>query len=312
MNRHAIAKFRALWFGGLGLVCGLWTMPLCAETDNSGSVTVTAQREMEQLRNEVDSFVSSAITRPYGDDSLVRWDHPVCPLVAGMSRQAGEFFLTRLSQIARDAKVPLGSETCKPNLFVIVAKNPEKFLRLWWHHNPRLFNTRFGVAPVKRFIEYPRPVRVWYNAAAIGGDNGVVFNDLFTGLLVMSMAPGVGMVDYPVFTGPSILGSRITYTVVRNITSAIVVVDPAQVGQLSIGQLVDYVGLVGMAEINLDKDLGAAPTILKVFTASEVAPPPEMTAWDRAMLQSLYTTPQRNRMQLSQMQTATLKLIAAR
>jgi hypothetical protein len=37
-----------------------------------------------------------------------------------------------------------------------------------------------------------------------------------------------------------------------------------------------------------------------------------MTAWDRAMLQALYTTPQRSKVQLSQMETATLKLIAAR
>jgi hypothetical protein len=305
MNRPAFAKFRAAGIGGLSLAFTLSALPLLADTP---AVTVTAPRELEQLRNEVDTFVSSAITRPYGDDSLLRWDHPVCPLVAGLNREAGEFVLLRLSQIARSAHAPLGSETCKPNLFVIVAKNPEKFLRLWWHHNPRLFNTRFGVAPVKHFIETPRPVRVWYNAGTTGGDNGVVLANL----LATSTDPGGGLVDYPVFFGPSILGSRITRTVVRNINSAIVVVDPAQVSRLNIGQLVDYIGLVALAEINLDRDVGEAPTILKVFAATNIPPPPEMTAWDRALLQSLYTTPQRNRMQLSQMETATLKLLAAR
>ena len=156
MNRPAIAKLRAVGIGGLSLAFTLGALPLLADTP---AVTVTAPRELEQLRNEVDTFVSSAITRPYGDDSLLRWDHPLCPLVAGMPRAAGEFALLRLSQIARSAHAPLDSETCKPNLFVIVAKNPEKFLRLWWRHDPRLFNTRFGVAPVRHFIEYPRPVR---------------------------------------------------------------------------------------------------------------------------------------------------------
>jgi len=305
MNRQAFGKFRTAWLGGLSLACTLSTMPLLADTP---AVTVTATREMDQLRQEVDSFVSSAITRPYGDDSLLRWDHPVCPLVAGLRREVGEFVLLRLSQIARAAHAPLGPENCKPNLLVIVAENPEKFLRLWWRHNPRLFNTRFGVAPVKHFIETPRPVRVWYNAGITGGDNGVLLGDL----LALSTDPGGGFVDYPVFKGPSTLGSRTTLTVVRNITSAIVVVDPAQVSKLNIGQLVDYIGLVGLAEINLDKDLGEAPTILKVFAASETTPPPEMTVWDKAMLQSLYTTPQRSRVQLSQMQTATLKLVVAR
>ncbi len=305
MNRPAIAKFRVAGIGGLSLAFTLGALPLLADTP---AVTVTAPRELEQLRNEVDTFVSSAITRPYGDDSLLRWDQPVCPLVAGMPRAAGEFALLRLSQIARSAHVPLGSETCRPNLFVIVAQNPERFLRLWWRHDPRLFNTRFGVAPVKRFIEYSRPVRVWYNAAVTGGDNGVVLGNL----LATSTDPGGGLVDYPVFAGPSILGSRITRTVVQNISSAIVVVDLAQVSKLNIGQLVDYIGLVGLAEINLDKDVGEAPTILKVFSATNIPPPPEMTVWDKALLQSLYTTPQRNRMQLSQMETATLKLLAAR
>jgi hypothetical protein len=305
MNRQTIEKFRAAGIGGLSLAFSLCAMPLLADTP---AVTVIAPREMEQLRNEVDTFVSSAITRPYSGDSLLRWDHPVCPLVAGMTRQAGEFVLARLSQIARSAHAPLGSETCKPNLFVIVANNPEKFMRLWWRHNPRLFNTREGVAPVKRFIETPRPVRVWYNAGIIGGDNGVVLADL----LAMSTDPGGGLVDYPVFRGPSTLGSRITYTVVRAISSAIVVIDPAQVSKLNIGQLVDYIGVVGLAEINLDSDLGEAPTILKVFSAANIQPPSEMTVWDKAMLQSLYTTPQRSRVQLSQMETATLKLIAGR
>jgi hypothetical protein len=87
---------------------------------------------------------------------------------------------------------------------------------------------------------------------------------------------------------------------VRHIESAIVVVDPAQVSKLSIGQLVNYIGLVGLVKINLDRDLGVAPSILKVLAVSEAAPRPlEMTVWDKALLQSLYNTPQNNRMQLS-------------
>lgn len=305
MNQPAIAKFRAAGIGGLSLAFGLFAQTLFADTP---AVTVTAPREMEHLKSEVDTFVSSAITRPYGGDSLLRWDHPICPLVAGLNRQVGEFVLLRLSQIARSAHAPLGSETCKPNLYVIVASNPERFLKLWWRHDPRLFYTREGVAPVKRFIETSRPVRVWYNASISGGDNGVVLSNL----LAISTDPRGGLVDYPIFAGPSILGSRTSFTVVRNISSALVVVDPAQVSRLNIGQLVDYIGLVGLAEINLDQDVGEAPTILKVFAAANTPPPAEMTVWDKALLQSLYTTPQRSRVQLSQMETATLKLLAAR
>ena len=101
---------------------------------------------------------------------------------------------------------------------------------------------------------------------------------------------GMGKLDYPVVMRPSTLGSRLTFPVVRNIDSAIVVVDPLQIGKVNFGQLV---------------------TILKVFNASETAPPMEMTFWDRALLRSIYSTPQKDRMQLSKIETAALREIAS-
>jgi hypothetical protein len=48
-----------------------------------------------------------------------------------------------------------------------------------------------------------------------------------------------------------------------------------------------------------------------LFRASEDTRPKEMTVWDKALLHALYTTPQKNRMQLSEMQTAALNDIAS-
>src|ERR1700675_2279596 len=115
MNNRTFARFRAAWFGTLSLGFTLCAIPLYADT--SGSVTVTAPREMEQLRQEVDTFVSSAIARPYSRESLLRWDHAMCPLVAGMNHEAGEFVLLRLSQIARAPRAPLGWGARKTHLF---------------------------------------------------------------------------------------------------------------------------------------------------------------------------------------------------
>ncbi len=269
-------------------------------------VTIEAQREREKLKHDVDVFVTSAIVRSF-DDSFMRWNQPVCPLVAGLNREEGEYVLHRLSDIARSVHAPLGRESCKPNFFVIVARNPSVFLKLWWRRNPGLFDTRFGIAPVKRFIETPRPIRVWYNAEFADADDGVAF----TSLLAQSTVLGMGALDYPTFVEPSTLGSRLTYPVVRNIDTAIVVVDPMQVDKLNFGQLVDYIGLVGLAQINLDKDLGQVPSILKVFNASDASSPLEMTSWDKALLLALYSTPQRERMQLSKMETVALKVIAS-
>jgi hypothetical protein len=202
---------KAACLGVICLILAVLALPLRA--DSPGSVTVIAPRDQQKLKEDVDTFVSSAIVRPNGE-SLLRWNHPMCALAgeldreAGeLDREAGELVLTRPSQIAGSGNAPLGSETCKPNFFVIVAKNPESFLRLWWRRNPRLFDTRHGIVPAKRFIETPRPVRVWYNAGFSGGEDGALFN----GMLAESSAVSGAFRDYPVFASPSGLGSRITY-----------------------------------------------------------------------------------------------------
>lgn len=305
MDVTTVGTHPSCWIAAVLLV--LANISGAARADSLDQITVQAQRDREKLKHDVNDFVSSAIVKSR-DESLMRWDHPVCPLVAGLDREPAEFVLHRLSDIARSAHVPLGKESCKPNLFVIVAQNPATFLKLVWRRKPRLFDTTHGIVQVKRFIETSRPVRVWYNASDIDLDGGVAF----TAALAESAGIGMGMVDYPIHVSPSGFGSRLTTPVVRNIDSAIIVVDPKQVHVLNIGQLVDYVALIGLAQIDLDKDLGQAPSILKVFKASETSPPLEMTIWDRALLHALYSTPQRSVVQLSEMQTAALRDITAK
>jgi hypothetical protein len=273
--------------------------------DSLDSMTVQAQRNNKKLKHDVEVFVSAAIVKSY-DESLMRWDHPVCPLVAGLGLDLGEFALHRFSDIARAAHVPLGKETCKPNFIIIVVEHSSTFLKILWRHNPRLFNTDHGIAPVRRFIDSSRPIKVWYNAADIGADGGAEF----TSALAENAGIGMGTVDYPVHVSPSGMGSRLTRQVVKNIETAMVIADANQIRSLNIGQLVDYIALIGLAQINLDKELGQTPSILQLFKPAEASSPLEMTAWDRALLLALYSTSQRNVMQLSEMETVMLREIS--
>ena len=279
-----------------------------ARADSIPTVTVESSRAAKQLRHDVDVFVSSAITKSW-DESLMRWNQPICPLVAGFNRPMAEFLLLRISNLARSVHAPLDGEKCRPNLFVLVAQNPTVFLKLLWRHNPRMFDTRNGIEAAKRFIETPRPIRAWYNANEMTADNTSA--SAFTSILAQSA--GTADVDYPVFVQPSSIGSRLTHGVVRNLSNVIVVIDPAQINKLNVGQLADYVGLISLAQIDLDKNLGEAqaPSILKVFNPDETTAPLEMTEWDRALLSALYATSQKSRLQLSEMEDAVFKEISA-
>jgi hypothetical protein len=284
----------------------LTSLPTSIRADSVDSITVEAQRDRAKLEREVNKFISTAIVQPrrYGE-SLWRWKDKVCPLVAGLNKQQGEFVLARISQIANTADAPLGAETCKPNLYVIVTPDPELLLKQWWRREVDLFDGEAGLT-VRRFLETPRPIRVWYSASTVGAD-GQFFIRLLDATSNRAKAfgerPVIRMHEPP---------SRLKLTATRNIFSVIVVVDSTKIGNINFRQLTDYIGLVGLAQINFDKQLGDAPTILRLFENSQETRPEEMTVWDKALLRGLYSTSQTNVMQLSQIQTSALKDIASK
>jgi hypothetical protein len=273
--------------------------------DSINTITVEAQRNREKLEREVNKFVSSTIVPPSRyDQSLWRWNDKVCPLVAGLNKEQGEFVLARLSEIAKTAGAPLGAETCKPNLYVIVTSAPELLLKQWWRRDVDLFDGESGPT-VKRFLETPRPIRVWYSAGTVGVDG-----QFFIGLLDATSIRAKPSGKAPWVRVPPQAATRLKLTATRNISSVIVVVDSTKIGNINFGQLTDYIGLVGLAQINFKKQPDDVPTILRLFESSGESRPPEMSAWDRALLHALYSTSQTNIMQISQMQTAALKDIA--
>ena len=184
---------------------------------------------------------------------------------------------------------------------MVVASDPALLLRTWWKRSPDLFGGEQG-AVVKRFLDRPRPIRVWYSADTEGADGNFVI-----GMLNATSIRAHPLNEAVVNVRPSFLGSRITLSATRNIYSVIVVVDSNKVGGLDLSQLADYIGVIGLAQINLDKQLGDAPTILKLFTAPEDARPAAMSDWDRALLHALYSTKQTERMQTSQVESVALR-----
>jgi hypothetical protein len=274
-----------------------------ASADSLDQITVQSQRDRGKLRQEVNAFVSAAIVRSHSDSSLERWTYvEVCPQVSGLNEAQGEFIVTRLSQIARAAGVPLAGEKCKPNFFIIVTAQPEPFLRNM-SQGHGFFAGEKG-PELDQFIATPRPVRVWRSIGLTSIDGANHFK-AHGEKYYKDEAPSNQM--------PSQYGSRLNVsTVTRDILSALVVVDAAKVRDLSFGQLADFIAMASFAQVDLDRDLTDTPTILNLFRAIPEGRPAEMTLWDKALLHALYSTAQRNKMQLSEMQTIAFQEIAAK
>jgi hypothetical protein len=96
---------------------------------------VSIQAGREAIAPRVHAFVGEALYLE-NDEAPARWNTPVCPSVAGLSRDEGEFVVTRLSQIARTAGVPLAGEQCS---------------RVWYNSSPGSRERRNGDEPSDAF-----------------------------------------------------------------------------------------------------------------------------------------------------------------
>jgi hypothetical protein len=267
------------------------------------SITVQGKKERAKIQKDVDRFVSSAVMH-YWDRPLLRWNTPVCPLVAGLPREQGEFILRRLSQVMRTAGAPLGPQTCKANFLVLVTSAPEELLEKLLRKRPGMFDLHDGMGTVKHFLRTERPVRVWYNWE-YGSDNATAFAT--AAAITGSSSPSGAVGDYPVLPSSN---SRLSYSSSRSIDTAIIAVDIPRMKGVNLGQLSDYVAMVGLAEINMDKEIDNAPSVLRLFSEAGGAPAEGMSLWDQALLRSLYGTRPENVNQTSNMETQMLDSIA--
>jgi hypothetical protein len=288
--------------------------PSAAGEQGLPKVTIQGKR---LLRRQVNQFLDSVITPPPTHESLLRWNRPICPLVVGLPRKWGEFILAGISQAARDARAPLAGSHCQPNLFVVVSPDPHRVLDDWLSHHPKI-NTPHGIEPLNEFLHSTRPVRVWYNSEAgcAGGVSqpGSAAARSSIGLPYPGMGNAVGAGNPSGAMGPTYcddsIDTHLKFGDVRSIGYAIVVVDMTQLHPLhvTLGQLAGYVSLVGLADVQTDAAGGGVPTILRLFHDTD--PPRGLTAWDRALLYSLYNTSQEGKLQLTDMEVSMVRKMA--
>lgn len=267
-------------------------------------ITVEARRERALLEREVSTYVSAITVAPF-QESLARWRNAICPLVAGLPRDHGEFILKRVSQIAGDAGVPLAPERCRGNFYVVVTANPEALLQAWMKRDASMLRDAGGMK-LRGFLKSSAPIRVWYNADLETAEGLPLTGD------ATSLAPTGRSTVQPLAGVPNnthALGFRLAHDEVRDLTSVIVLIDSTRAKGISFGQLADYVALIGMAELRLDAKVGEAPTILRLFSASGT-PPAGLTPWDQSFLKALYHTEQTDKMQLSEIKISIVRDVA--
>jgi hypothetical protein len=272
-------------------------------TSPSALPQVTIEADRQALDRQLHAFIAKVTGAPVGSgDYLELWEAPICLIVAGLPK--GEFVFTRLTETFKSAGARLGRPGCQPNFYIIGTTRPEEVLASMRRRDPRVFRGA-GMMEVKRFIDTPRPVRVWYNEELGNGDGDVstpgpnTYSSLSPG---SSMSGAMGAVaslgalpDVP--TTEHGTASRLTENAVHNLTGVIEIVDMSRLEGVEWGALADYIAFIGLTNIRLDTDLGDMPTILRLFSARAELRPSSLSEWDTAFLKALYHTLHKSRNQ---------------
>lgn len=284
----ACREFRVRWCGAAALGLVLAVLGGAAGAQETPVEGLTVQGRAAPLDDRVHAYVRAAAVKEFGE-SLVRWRRKLCPLVAGLPKDQGEYVLARVSQVAMQAGAPLADADCKPNVYVVVTHDPKALLEAWKKRDSNLFGHELPQR-VARFIAADRPVRVWHNWAFehwAGADLG----DLPKRRRQQpeGQNPNEGRLE----------NSRILSSVVRNDWGAVIVVDAARTRDLSVGQLADFIAMTTLGEFDADAPLDEAPTILRLFQATGADRPTGLSDWDLALLKALYGTEQQAKLQPS-------------
>lgn len=294
-------------------------------------ITIEAKRRLKQ---QVDRFVTSVVVRPVWRESLVRWNVPVCPLVQGLPGSFDAFIRTRITQIARSADVPLAGRHCSANFYVFVTDRPELLLKELWAHNPRMFEHGREPGGVERFLHSRHPVRVWYNTALRCRESNAAAarrrqrramqgrpreqsvasipkNPFFSsyrppGSVSMRRIADEELPAPRLRYKPSRYECSSIHLPISSMSSVIVVGDLKRMKRVSTRAFADYVAMIGLADVRLNHNAGATPTILRLFRRPR-RPPRGLSRWDRALLHSLYSTRQSSATQVEEIEAAIVR-----
>jgi hypothetical protein len=258
------------------------------------TITVEAAPHREAVERQVKAFVAQIAATPY-ESSLARWQTvvPMCPLVAGLSREDGEFILARVSKIATAAGAPVAPEHCKPNLYIVVSANPDALLKAWNKRDVWMFGDEpeQGGTKIRKFLDSKSPIRVWYDAE-LYSDEGTPIGNTEGRANLRARA------------------TRIVFNETRDLTSALIMVDGPRARGVNFGQLASYVAMIGLAKIRAEADVADGLTILQLFSRAENQRPAGLSTWDEAFLKALYHTEHTDKQQLAEIKSVMVQEIA--
>ena len=190
---------------------------------------------------------------------IARWDGYVCPTVVGLQSDEAQFMEQRILDIGHSAHLRPWGSGCTTSFIVVFTPDAGAFAAALVREYPVSLRTD-GEASLKAFLNSVSPVR-WISVSNECGGSGC---------------------ELP--------NSRLLKSTKPTLQAMVVVVDASRVGGYSIGELSDYVALVGLTNPKASANQ-PLQSILSMFNTPRAPGTQfELTAYDKAFLSGVYDT----------------------
>ncbi len=266
-------------------------------------IVVQGDRDRDAARE----FVNRLAAPPRGR-GLARWRGPLCAGTVNLRASVAQPILDRLGDTARQLGIETGSPGCSPNLVIIFTDEGAVTANRMVEEDPRLF--RVGVSgfdrgseALARFRTSDAPVRWWALSMPVdpvtGERQARAPGDVGGASIPANVAEALGCpggcstIDSVLGAAPissSTTASRLTATTVDALYKVIIIVDTSKIGQVSTIGLADYISMVGFAQVSDEASFDGSDTVLNLFSGG----PSEITDWDIAFLEALYSAQNRS------------------
>lgn len=208
------------------------------------------------------------------DEPMPRFEDAICPGVAGLSVDAAEYMVGRIRQNAEALGRRMApADSCKPNIIVAFVTNGQSIIEAMNRDGAYVFS---DLAKGERdaLLSDSGPAHVVSRVVARTRDGQPVY--------------GEANLTSPPQAYMWMAHSKIYTATQRNIVHALVLIDQAAMRGMSIEQLADYVTIRAFVNRPPAPGKTGADSILALFTSPANARPAGLTAYDRALLDTLY------------------------
>ncbi len=237
----------------------------------------------ERLQEMVRSFVGEVAVAPGSEHQIARWDHKICPLVAGLPARQLQYMADRIAQRAHQVGLEAEGPGCKANILVFVTPDAsrlagsivDEFRTLVGYYSENGIAT-LGRGPLEDFAGSSAPVRWWHVNQTVSADGQELGGE--------TAGSGTAVVRSGQPMGRLRRGTR------QDFLRVLIIVDARQAQGLQFQALSDYVAMISLAQLDPAGETTGVPTILNLFADRDAGrqPPVGMTEWDEAYLDGLY------------------------